>query len=74
MRDKIIKILEEHTEWSENGQADLIWQSEYPHIAERIVKLFAIPDVIKSVCPTCGQPENTEGFSTCLDLFHTYGY
>jgi len=39
----------------EAGNSYIVTSSEdFEDIAERIVKLFAIPDVIDTVCPYCG--------------------
>ena len=53
MREKVIDKLEKYTE---KGGYDtgVITRDNFINLATEIVKLFAIPDVIDTVCPYCG--------------------
>jgi len=53
-KKEIIKILEDEAVLLDEGYGTTgITEDEHEKIAERIVKLFAIPHVIKSVCGNC---------------------
>ena len=62
---EVLRVLLKHyTKIGLNGGiAKVIFDDDFDNIAEEIVKLFAIPDVIKSVCPDCKS----------TDIFKHYG-
>ena len=53
MKNRILEILHKHklpmNEYFDNA----VPSNEFEEVAEEIVKLFATPDVMKSVCPDC---------------------
>ena len=60
MKSKIEEILYKHSErvgLYEGGIITCVDENEFEEIAQEIVKLFAIPRVIKSVCENCGKDE-----------------
>ena len=57
MKQKIIDEFGYFAEYAENQagvKGDLIWETDFEELAERIVKLFAIPDVSNLCCSCCG--------------------
>lgn len=58
MKSKIEEILYKYSErvgLYEGGVITCVDENEFDEIAEEVVKLFAIPDVINSVCQHCGE-------------------
>ena len=49
LKEKILKILQEET-YCDNSMGNFLKEEDFELIAGKIVKLFAIPAVIKSVC------------------------
>ena len=61
MKSKIEEILYKHSErvgLYEGGIITCVDENEFEEIAQEIVKLFAIPRVIKSVCEFGLNPDN----------------
>lgn len=71
MKRKIEEILYKHSErvgLYEGGVITCVDENEFDEIVQEIAKLFAIPRVIKSVCPYCqGEPTtiNTVRYFFC---------
>jgi hypothetical protein len=66
-KKEIIKILEDEAVLLDEGYGTTgITEDEHEKIAERIVKLFAIPHVSDTVC-SCGSPNYGYGFAKCFD-------
>lgn len=53
MKEKVIEKLEKYTEKS-GCDTGVITRDDFINLAAEIVKLFAIPVVIDTVCPYCG--------------------
>ena len=61
MENKILELIKLHSSnLQRNKQTELSLENEQLKLAHEIVKLFAIPVVVKSLpnkyCPQCGEP------------------
>ena len=65
-KEQIIELLDKYGNETDIFKA-FITKDEFSDLADDLVKLFAIPDVIKSVCEKCGKGEQTVGTPLCLE-------
>lgn len=68
MQKEIIKLLKESVSLSHAIEQNVILEQDFNSLAENIVKLFTIPDVIKSVCVHIADydfEKKDEMFSVC---------
>lgn len=63
MQDKLLNLIKQHTPNLKRVQMDLSLENEQLKLAQEIVKLFAIPDVIKSVCLEGNEPIECDQFT-----------
>lgn len=61
MENKILELIKLHTNNLQKAtQMDLSLENEQKKLAKEIVKLFAIPNAQKTVCPNCGEDDYWE--------------
>jgi len=73
-KDKVISELKKYLVYNRYRDTYVIRGENLPFMAEELVKLFAIPDVVKSVCVKCKTKPAYEKNAWCITCLVAQGY